>query len=292
MLKEKLILGSAQDDSIFEDENPVLARMGFSFARYFFRDGLAETKSGADREASRPPAIFQQVVEEVVVDLVHLHAEGEPSRGIPVEASAEAVEAGPARLCARRGESLHDECCDRVGGVGPGYFANGAQVRTDEDCDWDVVPDRKLGPGGEGLRRRAGGHRQLIARRQQASERQIIESRLDHQLIRHGEKVSRQGVVPGDVRIVEACSHHPGEVVSNLNVKTVFVEVEVRRGEIREAAVDIEALNILLLRRNRVRGNERHQGKRNESGAARERFSEHAGLLDDRQKEPSPNHED
>src|SRR5271156_6864006 len=99
-------------------KSPSLKGRAFFCPLFLFREGLPETDRRANREACRPAAVLQQVVEKVVVDLVHLDAESEPPCGIPVEASAEAVETGPARLCTGRGESLDDKCGDRVGGVG------------------------------------------------------------------------------------------------------------------------------------------------------------------------------
>ena len=87
----------------------------------------------------------------MVVDLIDLYAQGEVSGGVPVHATAEAVEGGPTNFVAGRGQSLHDEGGDRIAGVRSGYFANGAEVGTNEDGDGNIVADGQfravLSPG-------------------------------------------------------------------------------------------------------------------------------------------------
>src|ERR1035441_6960532 len=62
------------------------------FQRLFLGDIFAEVETGTGRESHRETAVFQQIVEQVIVDQVRLRAPGDMPVEEHVEAAAEPVE--------------------------------------------------------------------------------------------------------------------------------------------------------------------------------------------------------
>src|SRR5271165_2115963 len=85
---------------------------------WFGSDIFAKAERRAYGEAHRPVTILQQIVEEVPVDEVALHAQAEMVRDVPVKPSAEAVETLPVDFAPGRNELLDHLRRKRVGGMG------------------------------------------------------------------------------------------------------------------------------------------------------------------------------
>src|SRR5215472_6247475 len=82
----------------------VIPRKQFYTKLFFYNtvilvyDVWAEEECGSDGEPNRPAAVFQDVVEEMVVDHIALQADGEVAGQDKIHTTTESVEALPVRL--------------------------------------------------------------------------------------------------------------------------------------------------------------------------------------------------
>ena len=104
-------------------------------------DVRAEEECGSDGEPNRPAAVFQDVVEEMVVDQIALQAEGEAARQNKIRTPAESVKPCPVRLLSGRREELHHRGSDGIAGLRGGRLVHGADRGAHEKRDVLEVPE-------------------------------------------------------------------------------------------------------------------------------------------------------
>jgi len=152
-------------------------------------DVAAEVESGADGGAEGPAAVGEDVVEGVVVDGVHLHAHADVLGECDFAATADAVEAGPIELVASGSELGDDDFLKRVGRVGRGALAQGAEGGPEEESQPGVVAVDDLRAEGKGLGEGVGGDGEVVARGQESEGDVLLLRAVDLGLERGGEKI-------------------------------------------------------------------------------------------------------
>jgi hypothetical protein len=170
-------------------------------------DVRAEEECGSDGEPNRPAAVFQDVVEQVVVDHVALQADGEVAGQIKVYNTTESVEARPVRLLPGGHEELHDRGRDRIVGLRRGRLAYGAEGGAHEERDVLEVPEGQQRPHGERLGERMRRHREHKTRRHQAFRGKLGEQGSELLLERDGQQTRGERRVASRIRVIEATAY-------------------------------------------------------------------------------------
>src|SRR5215469_11003919 len=198
----------------------------------------AEEECGSDGEPSRPATVFQDVVEQVVVDHVALQADGEVAGQDKVYTTTKSVEARPIRLLPGGHEELHDRGRDRIVGLRRGRLAYGAEGGAHEERDVLEVAEGQQWSHGERLGERMRRHREHKTRRHQASEL-LLE--------RDGQQTRGERRVASRIRVIEAHRIPSAWMHRRLQVEAVFKKSEVRAVQKGVAGGKVVARDVRLL---------------------------------------------